>query len=104
MKVITGLKAFEKGSVKVNGKDVDPKSASKNARVTSMIFQNPSIQFYLDTVYDELVVGLKNFGLPIKKYSERIEHFLDYFNLRKYSQKYPRYLSVGTQQKWHWHL
>ena len=99
LKVITGLKAFEKGSVKVNGKDVDPKSASKNARVTSMIFQNPSIQFYLDTVYDELVVGLKNFGLPIKKYSERIEHFLDYFNLRKYSQKYPRYLSVGTQQK-----
>ncbi len=99
LKSIVGLKSPEKGAVYVNGKLVDPKNVSQNARTVAMIFQNPTIQFYLDTVYEELTVALKNFGLKIRNYEEKIENILDLFNLRPYSKRYPRYLSVGTQQK-----
>ncbi len=99
LKTIVGLKSPEKGAVYVNGTPVDPKNVSKNARNQAMTFQNPTIQFYLDTVYEELTIALKNFGLKIQNYEEKIEYMLDLFNLRIYAKRYPRYLSVGTQQK-----
>ena len=99
LKSIFGLKAYEKGKIFVRGTLVDSKNVSQNAKITSLIFQNPWIQFYLDTVYEELVIGLKNFGLKISEHSERIEETLDRFDLRKYEKRYPRYLSLGTQQR-----
>jgi len=99
LKHINGLLRPQKGKVIINGIDTRKKSVAQLARMVGFIFQNPSIQFYQDTLEEELIFGLKNFNYEDDDIPGLVEEMLKKFDLEKYRTTYPRYLSIGEQQK-----
>jgi energy-coupling factor transport system ATP-binding protein len=100
MKHMNGLLRPLKGSITYLNQDTSKKTIAELSRDIGYIFQNPSIQFYQDTLYDELLFVLKNYGVEEEKEQfSLIEKTLMKFNLFRYKEKYGRFLSIGEQQR-----
>ena len=52
------------GRVTVEGQDVAAMTPGKRCRLVSMMFQNPELQFCMDTVRNELIFCLENICAP----------------------------------------
>ena len=99
LKHINGLLMPKKGKILINNSDTKKKSIAQLARMVGFIFQNPSIQFYQDTLEEEIGFVLKNFDYEHDDIPDLVEKMLKTYNLEKYKKVYPRYLSIGEQQK-----
>ena len=99
LKLFNGLLRPKKGLIKIKGKNVKDLSVAQISRDVGYIFQNPSIQFYQDTVKEELEIVLKNFKIPSEKAKKLLEEYSDRLNLKSLLSIYPRFLSYGEQQR-----
>ena len=99
LKLFNGLLRPQNGLIKINGKNVKNSSVAQISRDVGYIFQNPSIQFYQDTVKEELEVVLKNFKIPVEDAKELLEEYSDRLYLQSLLSIYPRFLSYGEQQR-----
>ncbi|MHA1476063.1 MAG: ABC transporter ATP-binding protein, partial [Promethearchaeota archaeon] len=99
LKLFNGLLRPKKGLIKINGKNVKNLSVAQISRDVGYIFQNPSIQFYQDTVKEELEVVLKNFKIHSQNSKKLLEEYSDRLDLKSLLSIYPRYLSYGEQQR-----
>ncbi len=105
LKTFNALLRPRKGTVTLNGHNIAKASISDLAKEIGYIFQNPALQFYQDTVEEEILYYYKN----LQKYrkgkssearpSAKLENILTSFRLQTFRKHYPRYLSVGEQQK-----
>lgn len=75
------------------------KTESLNKKFLGYVFQNPSIQFYRDTVKKELEFMLSSLNLSKNEVKERIDRILDTFSLSYVADQYPRFISMGEQQR-----
>jgi len=98
-KQIIRLLQPDKGTVRVKNEDIMGQSVAQTARLVGYIFQNPSIQFYQDSLEEEIFFVLNNLKREKSEIQEVTDNLLDQFGLTKYRKKYPRYLSIGEQQK-----
>jgi energy-coupling factor transport system ATP-binding protein len=99
LKLINGLLRPSKGSIFLQQKDIKNQSIAEIAHIVGYIFQNPSIQFYQETLEEEFKFVLSNFAVNFQKLDQLILPFLEQFHLIPYQKIYPRYLSIGEQQK-----
>ena len=99
LKLFNGLLRPKKGLIKINGKNVKNLSVAQISRDVGFIFQNPSIQFYQDTVKEELEVVLKNFKIPTEEAKGLLEEYSNRLYLKSLLSIYPRFLSYGEQQR-----
>ncbi len=99
LKLFNGLLRPKNGLIKINGKNVKNLSVAQISRDVGYIFQNPSIQFYQDTVKEELEVVLKNFKIHSENAKKLLEEYSDRLDLKSLLSIYPRYLSYGEQQR-----
>ncbi|MBY9006740.1 MAG: energy-coupling factor ABC transporter ATP-binding protein [Candidatus Lokiarchaeota archaeon] len=99
LKLINGLLRPGKGKILIENKDIKRNSVAQLTKKIGYIFQNPANQFYHDTVDEEISYILKNLKYDYDKRKELVENILEQFGLSKYKKTYPRYLSVGEQQK-----
>lgn len=98
-KQIIGLLKPEKGTVHVKNEDISKQTVAQIARSVGYIFQNPSIQFYQDTLEEEIFFVLNNMKHEKSEIQGVTDDLLNQFGLTRYKNKYPRYLSIGEQQK-----
>ena len=68
--LIAGLLKPTSGAVRIEPKDISP--------VTGFAFEIPDDSLFLDTVYDEVAFGIKNYKLPI----ERVEKVIAFWGLK----------------------
>lgn len=99
LKLINGLLRPGKGSVLIDDIDIRKNSVAQLAKKVGYVFQNPANQFYQDTVEEEIAYILKNLKYDQEEIERLVNATMSQFGLLKYKDIYPRYLSVGEQQK-----
>lgn len=89
------------GQVLINGIDTQVKPLSELVSEVGLIFQNPLTQLSgtTETVFEELAIGLENYGLPRKEMVKRITEVLKLMKIEELQERLPFALSGGQQQK-----
>lgn len=96
LRQLTGLLKPDRGTVQVLGRDVGRNGFKEIRRHTAYLSQNPNDYLFQDSVEDELLFTLKNFGLED---TSIVDEMLDKFHLAQYRRTNPRDLSSGERQR-----
>ena len=90
---------LEKGSVVIDGLNVHEIKISERAKLTGMMFQNPDLQFCMDTVENELVFCLENISVAREDIMPRVEEALNFCTIEHLRKRSLHTLSGGEKQK-----
>jgi energy-coupling factor transport system ATP-binding protein len=88
-----------KGSVIIMGKDTRQTNTADLSKDIGMVFQNPNLHLFADTVYDEVAFVLHNHKVPEEQIDLKVRKIVDHFELTRYMDTYPRDLSGGERQR-----
>lgn len=93
LKIIAGLLPFDKGQVRIGGKDV-----RGPARDVGLVFQNP-VLFRWKTVIGNVLAPIELMGFEKKDYLHKAHELIGLAKLSGFEHKYPMELSGGMQQR-----
>ncbi|MHA1617481.1 MAG: ABC transporter ATP-binding protein [Candidatus Njordarchaeales archaeon] len=96
---LLGLLRPSYGVVKVFGEDVRKLSVAELSQKVGLIFQNPDLMLFQNTVWDEIAFGPKNLKLPREEIKKRVEESLEMMRLKGYEKRHPRALSRGQRHR-----
>jgi energy-coupling factor transport system ATP-binding protein len=87
------------GRAEVFGRDPVHYAPRGMADLVGFVFQDPEAQFVVDTVEDEMVFAMENFGLPHGTMRKRLEEVLDQMAIAHLRQRRINTLSGGEKQR-----
>ena len=87
------------GTVSVEGVRPDSLTPSKRCHLVGMMFQNPELQFCMDTVEHELLFCLENLCTPREKMMTQVEEALAFCEISHLKKRTLHSLSGGERQK-----
>lgn len=89
------------GEVLIKGKRIEEYDPGELATVIGYAFQNPFTQIsgVKETVYEEIVYGMENIGVPRESMIEKADQLLEIFHLETIKDKNPYELSGGQKQR-----
>jgi putative spermidine/putrescine transport system ATP-binding protein len=96
LKVLAGLLAPARGSVRLDGADVTDVPAERRGAV--MVFQSPLL-FPFATVAENVAFGLKMRRLPKAEIQAKVAEALRWVRLEGYERRLPHELSGGQEQR-----
>ena len=99
VKMFNGLLKPDQGVVKVDGVETKAKSVAQLSRDVGLIFQNPDHQLFAETVAQELVFSLHNFGFSEEVIQRRVSKLLHTLDLERYEKTSPFVLSGGERKR-----
>lgn len=98
-KHLNGLLTPLSGDVFIKGMNTKEKKFLEEIRKTvGIVFQNPENQIIGETVEEDIMFGCENIGLSEKETKKRTEEIISYFDLGKYRNVSPYFLSAGKLQ------
>jgi len=86
------------GKVLVDGVDTQTVEVPEIAKTLNMVFDDPVLQIVALTVFDDVMFGPANLGLPREEILKRVSEALATTRLTGYESRNPRTLSGGEQQ------
>lgn len=98
-KLMIGVLKPAEGTVNLAGRPIAGYSLAEIGRHVGYVFQNPNLQLFCSTVYEEVGFGLVNQGCEPAAVQERVDFYLDYFELTAYRNAFPLHLSQGEKQR-----
>ena len=98
-KLIAGILRPAAGYIQIDGADTGSLDLFGIGQRVGYIFQNPNLQLFCDTVYNEAAYGLKNSGLESSQIAEKTDYYLEHFEILQYRDVYPGKLSLGEKQR-----
>jgi len=99
IRTFNGLIRPTKGSVYIDGENIDLKTIANISKKVGIIFQNPMHQLFSNTLEDEIKFSLKNLNLNKEEIQLKVDQVLDEFDLEKYRKRSPLNLSGGESKK-----
>lgn len=87
------------GEIRLAGKAVGSLSAPERARHMAVVFQNPDLQFCMDTLRSEMIFCLENLSVPPERMDERLERTADSCGMTDLLDRRLDTLSGGEKQK-----
>lgn len=87
------------GSVQLCGQEIGALTNSERTRLLSMMFQNPDLQFCMDTLRKELIFCLENLCIPREEMDEKIAVFSKKLQIEDLLDRKLSTLSGGEKQK-----
>lgn len=87
------------GSVTVAGKNPAELPPQQRCALVGMMFQNPELQFCMDTVRNELIFCLENIALPEEQFESQIREALEFCEIAHLEHRTLNSLSGGERQK-----
>jgi energy-coupling factor transport system ATP-binding protein len=99
IRTFNGLIRPTKGSIYLNGENINSKSIANLSQKVGIIFQNPMHQLFANSVEDEIKFSLKSLDSFKGEINSRIEKILEQFKLSKYKNRSPLNLSGGETKK-----
>lgn len=103
LRLLCGLEAPDRGSVRRNGADIHSEAdARQRARWIGMMFQNPDDQIIFPIVEEELALGLQPRGLKKREAIAQARSFLEGRGLAHWAARPVASLSHGQRQHVCW--
>lgn len=104
LKIMAGLAFPVQGSVMALGKVVTQDSligefAGFFRSKVGFVFQEPDVQIFCPTVWDEIAFGPLQLDIPKDEVKQRIEDVLDMLGIRPLKDRQPHHLSGGEKKK-----
>jgi len=99
IRTFNGLIRPTKGSIYIDGENIDLKTIANISKKVGIIFQNPMHQLFSNTLEDEIKFSLKNLNLNKEEIQLKVDQVLDEFDLEKYRKRSPLNLSGGESKK-----
>lgn len=90
---------LESGEIRIFGQDIRGLKASERARLFGIMFQNPDLQFCMDSLRRELIFCLENLGTAPEDMDRRVEEAALAFKLEGLLDRKLQSLSGGEKQK-----
>jgi len=87
------------GRVTVDGQEPGSMPPEQRARLLAMLFQNPDLQFCMDTVEHEMVFCMENISLPTDEIEARLEQALAFCGIEHLRTRKLSALSGGEKQR-----
>ncbi len=81
------------------GAGAEVPDAAERSALVGMMFQNPDLQFCMDTVRNELIFCLENVRTDPERFEERIAEALEFCGLSGYEERRLHTLSGGEKQR-----
>ena len=104
-RLLNGLIFPTGGKYLFDGKDITEKTLKNSSfakqfhKRIGYVFQNPGLQLFNPTVYDEVAFGPRQMNMSEQQIAERTAELLDYLNISHLRDRVPYYLSGGEQKK-----
>ena len=98
-KMMAGLLEIQKGSITINGLEVNAENISKIRQDLGIVFQNPDNQFIGSTVRDDIAFGLENKLVASEDMEAIIDEYVEKVGLSDYLDYEPQNLSGGQKQR-----
>ena len=98
-KLMNGLLKPDKGSVVVDDVNTKEASVAEISKHVGYVFQNPDRFLFSESVEKEIIFTLKNLGFGEEELKKRLEETLLEFDLMKYRNRSPFFLSGGEKKK-----
>lgn len=99
LKLIAGLLPDPSSAITFDGQPLSAIAPGKRASAVSMLFQEPSTQFTMDTVTNELRFALENQQVPAAEIADRSAAALTFVGITDLAHRKLMQLSGGEQQK-----
>ena len=105
LRILDGLYFPASGSVKFRGEPITLASLQHNGfaltfrRQVALVFQNPDVQLFNPTVYDEIAYGPLQLGWEKKELIRRIEETLAFMDIMRLKDRPPYRLSGGEKKR-----
>jgi energy-coupling factor transport system ATP-binding protein len=98
-RLMMGILRPDAGSIRLENRSLREYSLAEIGRRIGYVFQNPDQQLFCNTVAEEIGFGLQHLGREREAIRERVEFYLDYFELAAYRHVFPLHLSRGEKQR-----
>ena len=105
LKILDGLYFPQSGAVRAFGEPLTEETLQDEARAFSfrrrvgLVFQDPDVQLFSPTVWDEVTFAPLHLGLPRAEVIERSEWAMDLLGITKLRDRAPHRLSGGEKKK-----
>ncbi|GHO42498.1 energy-coupling factor ABC transporter ATP-binding protein [Ktedonospora formicarum] len=103
LKLLNGIYAPTEGAMQVMGRDIKSVAAGKDAftfhQEVGLVFQDPDIQLFSATVFDDVAFGPLQLGLSVSEVQERCEEALTQMEIMHLARRAPFELSGGEKKR-----
>ena len=98
-KLLAGLLPIKKGTISIDGIELNENNISEIRNRLGIIFQNPDNQFIGSTVKDDIAFGLENHQVKREDMDSIIHKYTKLVGLEEFLDKEPGSLSGGQKQR-----
>ena len=103
LKILDGIYAPTSGTMNVLGHEIKAVAAGEDAfhfhREVGLVFQDPDIQLFSATIFDDVAFGPLQLGLCAKDVQERCQEALSQMEITHLGQRAPFELSGGEKKR-----
>ena len=103
LKLLDGIVAPSAGDMRALGREVAAVAAGEDAfrfhREVGLVFQDPDIQLFCATVFDDVAFGPLQLGLPLEEVRERVSEALAAMEIAHLADRAPFELSGGEKKR-----
>jgi cobalt/nickel transport system ATP-binding protein len=95
---IAGILPLARGSISIDGIELSKANLKAVRRKLGFVFQNPDDQLFTARIYDDILFGLLNMGLPLEDAAIRINETLKRLGIEHLADRSPFRLSGGEKR------
>jgi cobalt/nickel transport system ATP-binding protein len=105
LKIMNGIIFANRGEYVFRRQNITEKYMSNNSasrnfhKSIGFVFQNPEVQLFCPSVYEEVAFGPMQMGLDDKTVRSAVERYLELLNIEHLAQRVPYHLSEGEKKK-----